>query len=150
MVGPVELVIAAFNDERKAKEALDVLKKLEKEDIIMLVNAAVMVKDEKPVVRTLEYTRHNDRLSPVIARHNGKAYAICTSYMKDAGLFDEEIYRLNLAKNIAEVKEAVKILGMFPQNLMVGDHEGNSFYLRAGKTMGRIVLLTPAGQKAME
>jgi acyl-homoserine lactone acylase PvdQ len=100
-------------------------------------DVTVVVKDAEPVIRTLEYTRHNDRLSPVIARHNGKAYAICSSYMKDAGLFDEEIYRLNLAKNVAEVKEAVKILGMFPQNLMVGDHLGNSYYVRAGKTPKR-------------
>ena len=47
MVGPVELIAAAFNDEDKAKESLDILKKLEKDEIIMLVNAAVMVKDEK-------------------------------------------------------------------------------------------------------
>ena len=54
MVGPVELIVAAFNDEDKAKESLDVLKKLEKEDIIMLVNAAVMVKDKKGKVKLRE------------------------------------------------------------------------------------------------
>ncbi len=97
----------------------------------------VAVKEKEPVVRTLEYTKHNGRLSPVIARSKGKAYAICTSYMHDAGLFDEEIYRLNLAKNITEVKDAVKILGMFPQNLMVGDHLGKSYYVRLGKTPKR-------------
>jgi len=47
MIGPVELIVAAFQDEDKAKEALKTLKELEKEDIIMLVNAAVMTKDEK-------------------------------------------------------------------------------------------------------
>ena len=54
MVGPVELVIAAFNDEHKAKETLKILKELEKEEIIMLVNAAVMVKDEKGKVKLKE------------------------------------------------------------------------------------------------
>jgi uncharacterized membrane protein len=54
MVGPVELIIAAFNDEKKAKETLEVLKKLEKEEIIMLVNAAVMVKNENGKVNITE------------------------------------------------------------------------------------------------
>ena len=54
MVGPVELIVAAFNDEDKAKQALEILKELEKEQIIMLVNAAVMVKDEKGKVKLKE------------------------------------------------------------------------------------------------
>jgi len=97
----------------------------------------VAVKDADPVSRTGEYTRHNGSLCPVIARNDGKAYVICTSYMHEAGLFDEEIYRLNLARNMAEVKDAVKILGMFPQNLMFGDREGNSYYVRLGRTPRR-------------
>lgn len=97
----------------------------------------VAVKDAEPVVRTHEYTMHNGSLCPVIARKDNKAYVVCTSYMHDAGLFDEEIYRLNHARNITEAKEAFKILGMFPQNLMVGDHEGNSYYVRLGKTPKR-------------
>lgn len=54
MIGPVELIIAAFNDEDEAGQALETLKKLEKEQIIMLVNAAVMVKDEKGKVKLKE------------------------------------------------------------------------------------------------
>ncbi len=54
MVGPVELIVAAFNEEGKAKEALDTLKALAKEDIIMIVNAAVMTKDEKGKVSLKE------------------------------------------------------------------------------------------------
>ena len=54
MVGPVELIVAAFNDEGKAKQSLESLKKLEKEDVIMLVNAAVMVKDEEGKVSLKE------------------------------------------------------------------------------------------------
>jgi len=97
----------------------------------------VSVKDAETVVRILEYTRHNGLLCPVIARKEDKAFVVCTSYMHDAGLFDEEIYRLNLAKNVAEVKNSVKILGMFPQNLMFGDSEGSSYYVRLGKTPKR-------------
>jgi uncharacterized membrane protein len=45
MIGPVELIVAAFNDESKAAEVLKALKQLQKDEIISLINAAVMVKD---------------------------------------------------------------------------------------------------------
>jgi hypothetical protein len=57
--------------------------------------------------------------------------------MHRAGDFDEEVYRMVLAKNVGEVKEAMRIQGMFPQNVMVGDADGNSFYVRAGRTPKR-------------
>ena len=47
MIGPIELIVAAFNDEAKAGAVLKDLKGLEKDGVILLVNAAVMVKDEK-------------------------------------------------------------------------------------------------------
>jgi uncharacterized membrane protein len=54
MVGPFELIIAAFNEEEKAGEVLKNLKQLQKEEIIFLVNAAVMTKDEKGKVSLKE------------------------------------------------------------------------------------------------
>ena len=45
MIGPVELIVAAFNDEGKAGEELKELRALEKEQLIVLLNAAVMTKD---------------------------------------------------------------------------------------------------------
>ena len=54
MIGPVELVVAAFNTEEKAGEVLESLKKLQKEQIIFLVNAAIMTKDEKGKVSMKE------------------------------------------------------------------------------------------------
>jgi uncharacterized membrane protein len=45
MVGPIELIVAAFNDTAQAGEVLRELKALQKEEIIRLLNAAVMVKD---------------------------------------------------------------------------------------------------------
>jgi uncharacterized membrane protein len=47
MIGPVELIVAAFNDEQEAKATLKVLKQLEKEEVIFLVNAAVLTKNDK-------------------------------------------------------------------------------------------------------
>ncbi|MBN1146381.1 MAG: DUF1269 domain-containing protein [Anaerolineales bacterium] len=54
MIGPIELVVAAFNDEGKAETVLDELKKLEKEQTISLVNAAVMTKNEQGKVSLKE------------------------------------------------------------------------------------------------
>ena len=54
MIGPVELIVAAFNEEGKAEEVLKEMKKLEKEEIIFLVNAAVMTKSEKGKVSLKE------------------------------------------------------------------------------------------------
>ena len=101
---------------------------------------SIRVNGAPAVTRVAEYTRHNGVLSPVVARQGDKAYVVSTAYMHDAGVFDEELYRMTLARNVDEVREAMKRLGMFPQNVMVGDADGNSFYVRAGKTPKR-----PAG-----
>lgn len=104
---------------------------------IIRETTTIRVKDSAPVVRTLEYTRHNGVVSPVVARAEGKVWVVSTSYMHRAGDFDEEVYRMVLAKNVREVKEAMRIQGMFPQNVMVGDAEGGTFYVRAGRTPKR-------------
>jgi uncharacterized membrane protein len=44
---PVQLIVAAFKDEKTAKDALNVLKKAQKEKLIKIDNAAVLRKDEK-------------------------------------------------------------------------------------------------------
>jgi acyl-homoserine-lactone acylase len=97
----------------------------------------IPVKGAKPVVRVAEYTRHNGVLSPVVARTEGRAYVVSTPYMPDAGVFDDEVYRMALAPDAAGVREAMRTLGMFPQNVMVGDRAGHSFYVRAGKAPKR-------------
>lgn len=100
------------------------------------------VKDSQAVTRTIEYTRHNGVLSPVVARVGNKAYVVSTAYMDSLATpaFDEEVYRLNLATNVFEAKDALRTLGLFPQNFMFGDADGNIWYLRAGRTPVR-----PAG-----
>ena len=100
----------------------------------------IAVKGAKPISRTLEYARLNGVLSPIVARAGTKAYAVSTAYMHDAGIFDDEVYRMVQAPNAAAVRDAMRTLGMFPQNVMVGDATGHSFYLRAGKAPKR-----PAG-----
>jgi acyl-homoserine lactone acylase PvdQ len=94
----------------------------------------------KVIEREFEYTRHNGVLSPVVAREGRIAYVVSMSQMHDAGLFDEEIYRMTRARSVAELREALRTLGQLPQNLMAIDDRGHAYYLRAGKTPKR-----PAG-----
>jgi uncharacterized membrane protein len=54
MIGPIELIVAAFSDEEKAGVVLKDLKALEKDGVILLVNAAVMVKDDKGKISVKE------------------------------------------------------------------------------------------------
>lgn len=51
---PVQLVIAAFQEERAAKEALGVLKQLKREKLIGIQNAAVLRKDAKGKIHIKE------------------------------------------------------------------------------------------------
>jgi uncharacterized membrane protein len=44
---PIQLIVAAFKDEKAAKEALKVLKQAQKEKLIKIENAAVLHKDAK-------------------------------------------------------------------------------------------------------
>lgn len=44
---PIQLIVAAFQDEGRAKEALKALKQAQKEKLIKIENAAVLRKDEK-------------------------------------------------------------------------------------------------------
>lgn len=50
MSAPVELIVAAFENSQKADLALKSLKKLEKEGVIRLLNAAVLRKDDHGIV----------------------------------------------------------------------------------------------------
>jgi len=89
------------------------------------------------VTRTFEYTRHNGVLSPVVARADNKAYVVSTPYMHIAGQYEEDMYHLNLAENVDQARKALSGLGMFSQNVLVGDREGGAFYVRIGRTPRR-------------
>lgn len=54
MTGQLELLVFAYPDETSADESLKKLKKLKKDGLIDIVNAAVIVKDEKGKVHAKE------------------------------------------------------------------------------------------------
>jgi acyl-homoserine-lactone acylase len=88
----------------------------------------------KVVEHNFEYTRHNGVRSAVVRREGNIAYVVSQSQMHDGGLMDEEIYRMNRARSVKELRDALKTLGMMPQNLMAIDDAGHGYYLHAGKT----------------
>jgi acyl-homoserine-lactone acylase len=93
----------------------------------------VEVKDGSPVTREFEYTKHNGVLCPVIARHGHTAYVVCSAYMGQTGLVDEQLYRMDLSHDIAEFRQSLSMLGMFTQNVMAGGADGHVLYVRAGR-----------------
>jgi acyl-homoserine lactone acylase PvdQ len=90
------------------------------------------VRGGEPVTMAFEYTRHNGVLSPVVGRDRACAYIVSTPYMHQAGKLDEEIYRMNLARDIDGVRAAMKTVAAMPQNVVIGDSSGRSLYIRSG------------------
>jgi len=54
MTGQLELLVFAYPDETSANESLEKLKNLKKEGLIKIVNAAVIVKDDKGKIHAKE------------------------------------------------------------------------------------------------
>jgi acyl-homoserine lactone acylase PvdQ len=74
------------------------------------------------------YTHHG----PVVARRGNKAYAMKLPYF-DQFRLPEQAYRMNTARNLAEMKEALALFQVMEQNIMVATTDGDIFYLRNGR-----------------
>jgi acyl-homoserine-lactone acylase len=93
--------------------------------------------DGKVVPRKFEiaYTHHG----PVVARKNGKAYAMKLPYFDQFQLPDQS-YAMATARNLAEMKQALSMFQLMEQNVMVATVDGDIFYVRNGR-----VPVRPAG-----
>jgi acyl-homoserine lactone acylase PvdQ len=91
----------------------------------------IKVKDAPPVTRTLEYTRHNGVLSPVMRRAGDTAFVLSVPDMNRGGHYDEQFYRVALARSMAEFKAAIAP-GFISANVMAGSADGHTFYVRGG------------------
>jgi len=103
-----------------------------------VVKEVIRVKDGDTVkdhAVELEYTRHG----PVVARKNGKAYVFRIPYAEEIGL-GEQTYKMITARNITEMKQALSMLQLMMQNLMIGTVDGDIYYVRNGR-----VPVRPAG-----
>ena len=84
---------------------------------------------------TIEETHHG----PIVAHKNGKAYSLALSYSDEFRLF-EQSWRMWNAHNLAQMKDALSMLELMGQNVMVATVEGDVYYVRNGRTPVR-----PAG-----
>jgi acyl-homoserine lactone acylase PvdQ len=76
----------------------------------------------------IEYTHHG----PIWAHKDGKAYSMATLYAAEFRLL-EQAWAMTTAKNLAEMKEALKMRQYMAQNIMVGTVDGDIFYIRNGR-----------------
>ncbi len=76
----------------------------------------------------VEYTKHG----PVVARKNGKAYVFAIPYFEEVLLADQT-YQMATARNLAEMKQALSMLQLMMQNLMIGTVDGDIYYVRNGR-----------------
>ena len=84
--------------------------------------------------RVFEYTEHTGVLSAVVAREGTTAYVVSSPYMHVPHLLEEQAYQQLKARTVHDVREAIRPMGWFPQNLMYGDSQGNALYVRNGRT----------------
>jgi acyl-homoserine lactone acylase PvdQ len=76
----------------------------------------------------IDYTHHG----PVVARKNGKGYAMKLPYF-DQFRLPEQSYAMATARNLAEMKKALAMFQLMEQNVMVATVDGDLFYLRNGR-----------------
>jgi len=83
----------------------------------------------------VEVTQHG----PVVARKDGKAYVFRIPYASEVKLADQS-YKMIVARNLSEMKQAIGMLQLMMQNLMIGTVDGDIYYVRNGR-----VPIRPAG-----
>lgn len=98
----------------------------------------IKVKEGDKVVERkieIEATHHG----PIVARKDGKAYAMKLPYL-DQFRLPEQQYAMATARNVNEIKRALSMFQLMEQNVMVATVDGDIFYLRNGR-----VPIRPAG-----
>jgi acyl-homoserine-lactone acylase len=94
------------------------------------IKIAVKTKDGKIdyVTKEILYTHHG----PVIATKDGKGYAMALAYANEVGLADE-MFKLYTAKSVDEIKAALAMAQLMPQNVMITTVDGDIYYQRTGR-----------------
>jgi acyl-homoserine-lactone acylase len=76
----------------------------------------------------IEYSHHG----PVVARKGNKAYTVAIPYADQVGVIDE-LYKMMTAHNLEEMKRALSLLQLMPQNILIGTVQGDIYYVRNGR-----------------
>jgi acyl-homoserine-lactone acylase len=82
--------------------------------------------EQRPVA--IAFSHHG----PIVARKDGKAYAMAIPYSQEVGLMDQS-FEMMSARNLSEMKQALSHLQLMAQNIMVATVQGDIFYLRNGR-----------------
>jgi acyl-homoserine-lactone acylase len=69
---------------------------------------------------------------PIVARKDGKAYAMKLPYADEYRL-PEQSYAMATARNLAEMKQALALFQLMEQNVMVATVDGDIYYVRNGR-----------------
>lgn len=92
----------------------------------------INILNEDGTMRTLDYPVDSTVHGPLIARKDGFGYAVATPYMESVGLF-EQIYKMITAQNLEQMIDALAMLELMGQNVMVATVDGDIYYQRTGK-----------------
>ncbi len=94
------------------------------------IKIAVKTKDGKidHVTHDILYTHHG----PVVVQKDGKGYVLALSYYNEIGLADQ-MFKVFQSKNIEQVKAALAMAQLMPQNVMVACVDGDIYYQRTGR-----------------
>jgi acyl-homoserine-lactone acylase len=76
----------------------------------------------------IAYSHHG----PIVARKDGKAYAMKLAYFDEYRL-PEQAYRMATAKNLDDMKQALSLFQLMPQNVMIATVQGDIYYVRNGR-----------------
>ncbi|MBB2910568.1 acyl-homoserine lactone acylase PvdQ [Streptosporangium becharense] len=86
----------------------------------------------EPLELVVETVELNGTRTPVIARADGCAYAVSTTYAEHLWRLDEQLLAMYRARDIDELKAAFEPCVFLPQNVVAADVHGDAWYVRAG------------------
>ncbi len=99
----------------------------------------IKVRQSDGSVRAQTFTIESTHHGPIVARKDGKGYAMKLPYADEVGLI-EQTYDLMRAENLRQAKAALSKLQLMEQNVMIATVDGDIYYVRNGR-----VPIRPAG-----
>lgn len=82
------------------------------------------------VLKNVEF--HYTHRGPVVARRGDMAYSMAIPYFDQVYQIDQ-VYKMNTARNLEEMKQAIGMRQYMSQNIMVATVDGDIYYVRNGR-----------------
>jgi acyl-homoserine lactone acylase PvdQ len=98
----------------------------------MTVRTVVIGVKEGDAIQRRRFEIESTHHGPVVARRDGKAYAMKLPYFDQFRLL-EQMYAVNTARNLADIRKALSLFQYMEQNIMVATVDGDLFYVRNGR-----------------